>query len=191
MTKTVIDKRDKILKAALSLIVERGFHNTPTSLIAKEAGVATGTLFHHFKSKEELINTLYLDLKTHKMKALTENYNSSDSIEESLKSAWINGVKWGIMNPKEFQFVMQFANSPFITNLTKEQAMDQYESIMGVFDQAIKEGIMKATYPEFVGDYFEGIFNLAISHFRKYPERISEENLEMAFYICWNGIALK
>ena len=191
MKKSIIDKRDQILKASLNLFTERGFHNTPTSLIAKEAGVATGTLFHHFKNKEELINSLYLDLKMNKMKMLSEYINPADTIEVKIKSAWINGVKWGIMHPKEYQFVMQFSNSPFITNLTREQAMGQYESIIGLFEQAIKDGIIKATYPEFVVDYFEGIFNLAVSHFRKYPDKISEENLDMTFDICWDGIATK
>ncbi|MCK5033837.1 MAG: helix-turn-helix transcriptional regulator, partial [Calditrichia bacterium] len=58
MTAEYSEKREAILKATLNLLVERGFHDTPTSLIAKEAGVATGTLFHHFKNKEELINAL-------------------------------------------------------------------------------------------------------------------------------------
>lgn len=191
MNDTIIEKRDKILDASLTLFSERGFHNTPTSLIAKEAGVATGTLFHHFKNKEELINSLYLDLKMNKMKALSEYINPSDSLEAKIKSAWINGVKWGIMHPKEFQFIMQFANSPFITNLTREQAKGQHDAIIGIFEQAIKKGIIKAAYSEFVVDYFEGIFNLAVSHFRKYSSKISEENLEMVFDICWNGIVVK
>ena len=63
MKKPIADKREAILKTALNLFTERGFHNTPTSLIAKEAGVATGTLFHYFKNKEILINELYLHIK--------------------------------------------------------------------------------------------------------------------------------
>jgi len=52
---TISDKRQAILKAALNLFTEQDFHNTPTSLIAREAGAATATLFHHFKNKEILI----------------------------------------------------------------------------------------------------------------------------------------
>ncbi len=191
MNKTHPDKRDQILNASLTLFTERGFHNTPTSLIAREAGVATGTLFHHFKNKEDLINSLYLDLKTKLLQELKQHIDPADSIESRIKSTWTNGVKWGIMHPKEFQFLMQFANSPFITHLTREQAMGQLEAISDLFEQAINEGIIKAAYPEFVIDYFEGIFNLAVSHFRKHPEKISEENLDMAFDICWDGIAIK
>ena len=189
MNNTVLDKRDSILAASLTLFTERGFHNTPTSLIAKEAGVATGTLFHHFKNKEELINSLYLDLKTKLVSALKAHIVSVNDIEDCIKSAMINGVKWGVMHPKEFQFLMQYSNSPFITHLTREQAMSQYEAISDLFEQAMKEGIIKSAYPEFVADYFEGVFNLVVSHFRKHPHKISEENLELAFYICWDGIA--
>jgi len=57
------DKRTAILSASLTLFTERGFHGTPTSMIAREAGIATGTLFHYFKTKEELITALYLSVK--------------------------------------------------------------------------------------------------------------------------------
>jgi AcrR family transcriptional regulator len=190
MTKIKLQKRDAILKAALTLFSERGFHNTPTSLIAKQAGVATGTLFHHFKNKEELINALYLELKMSLVEALKNEVEKSDSLKETLKNTWINGVKWGIMHPKEMQFILQYANSPFISHLTREQAMGQYEFIAEIYEKAMQEGIIKSTYADFVPDYFEGIFNLAVTHFRKHPEKISEENLEMAFDICWDGIAV-
>jgi AcrR family transcriptional regulator len=39
-----LDKKEEILKTALKLFVEFGFHATPTSKIAKEAGIANGTL---------------------------------------------------------------------------------------------------------------------------------------------------
>ncbi len=184
-----MEKRDAILKTALTLFSERGFHNTPTALIAQEAGVATGTLFHHFKNKDELINALYLDLKKALVNALKEKVQDDDPVEDKIKNSWINGVKWGIMHPKEIQFIFQYANSPFITNLTREQAMGQYEFIANVYEQAMQDGIIKSTYAEFVPDYFEGVFNLAVTHFRKHPEKISEDNLLMAFEICWDGIA--
>ncbi len=187
----VLTKKEAILKAALTLFTERGFHNTPTSLIAEKAGVATGTLFHHFKNKEELINVLYLDLKMALVGALRADLENSESIRDKIKNSWISGVKWGIMHPKEVHFIFQFANSPFITHLTREQAKGLHEFILDIYEQAMREGIIKPTYVEFVPDYFEGIFNLAISHFLKHPNKISEENLEMAFDVCWNGIAAR
>ncbi len=56
------DKRIAILEAALRVFAERGNLSAPTSAISKAAGVAEGTLFTYFKSKDDLINELYRDI---------------------------------------------------------------------------------------------------------------------------------
>src|SRR3954467_5507051 len=61
--RAVPDKREAILSAATRLIARLGLHNTPMSALAREAGVATGTLYLYFPSKEATINALYLELQ--------------------------------------------------------------------------------------------------------------------------------
>ena len=183
------EKREAILKATLDLLVERGFHDTPTSLIAKEASVATGTLFHHFKNKEELINALYLETKSKMVNALKKDFTETGSIEEKLKKLWKGSVQWGIMHPKEYQFFQQFSNSPFITKLTRDEALSQFEFIQDIIEEAVNSDSVKDIYPEFFMDFIEGTFILGMNHFRKHPEKISEENMNMMFDICWNGIS--
>jgi len=53
------DKRNAILDAATRLFAERGLTAAPTSEISKQAGIAEGTLFTYFKTKDDLINALY------------------------------------------------------------------------------------------------------------------------------------
>lgn len=48
-------KKDAIIEAATRLFAAKGFHETSTAEVAKEAGVAQGTLFYHFKSKEGIM----------------------------------------------------------------------------------------------------------------------------------------
>src|SRR5258708_16603228 len=57
------DKRNAILGAATRLFAERGLTAAPTSEISKQAGVAEGTLFTYFKTKDDLINPLYREIK--------------------------------------------------------------------------------------------------------------------------------
>ena len=49
------DKQWKILKAALKVFTEKGYSASTTSEIAREAGVAEGTIFRHFKTKKEIL----------------------------------------------------------------------------------------------------------------------------------------
>ncbi len=48
------DSRDEILKAAMQLFANRGFHETSMSEVAREARVSKALIFWHFKTKEEL-----------------------------------------------------------------------------------------------------------------------------------------
>ncbi|MDX2283901.1 MAG: TetR/AcrR family transcriptional regulator [Bacteroidia bacterium] len=50
-----MSRKDQILHAALRLFAARGYDRTPTSLIAKEAGVSSGLIFTHFGDKEGLL----------------------------------------------------------------------------------------------------------------------------------------
>lgn len=58
------DKRSAILDAALRSFAERGVHAVAVPEIAETAGVATGTIYRYFESKEALINALYRREKT-------------------------------------------------------------------------------------------------------------------------------
>lgn len=51
--------RQRLLRAALDLFTSRGYHASTTPEIARRAGVAEGTIYRHFASKEELLNELY------------------------------------------------------------------------------------------------------------------------------------
>ena len=51
--------RQRVIRAALELFTTRGYHDTTTALIAKKAGIAEGTIYRHFASKQQLVNELY------------------------------------------------------------------------------------------------------------------------------------
>ena len=63
MTEDRYDKKAAIASTAVRLFTERGIHGTPTSLIAREAGISNGTLFHYFPTKEDLITFAYREIK--------------------------------------------------------------------------------------------------------------------------------
>ena len=78
-------KKEKIFQAALRLFVKNGIDKTPTAKIASEAGVATGTLFHHFKNKEELyasLNMLTLEVLNDMMRKVYDD--RSLTVEDKL-----------------------------------------------------------------------------------------------------------
>jgi AcrR family transcriptional regulator len=68
------DKRNAVLDAATRLFAERGLTAAPTSEISKQAGVAEGTLFTYFKTKDDLINALYREIKLELADAMMSDF---------------------------------------------------------------------------------------------------------------------
>ena len=55
----VTDKREAILRAAITVFAHNGYFNSKVADIAKEAGVADGTVYLYFKSKEEILHSIF------------------------------------------------------------------------------------------------------------------------------------
>src|SRR5579864_1588104 len=90
-TMTHLEKREAILQAALALFAERGFHNTPMSLIAKQSGASAGTIYHHFVDKDDLIHALYRYVKTTFNRALVAGHAPDLPREQAFRRMWLNG----------------------------------------------------------------------------------------------------
>lgn len=69
-------RRDELLAIAAGLFAERGFKNTTVRDIADAAGILSGSLYHHFDSKESMVDELLDTFQT-------ELWKSYDAIEAS------------------------------------------------------------------------------------------------------------
>ncbi len=75
--------KEKIIKATIKIVNEKGFHKTTTRDIVKEAGVSTGNLYHHFKSKEEIILEL-LQVMFCKVQAEDKKINEKETSPDKI-----------------------------------------------------------------------------------------------------------
>jgi len=92
------DKQEAILAAAARALAEDGASAT-TARIARLAGVAEGTVFTYFDSKDALLNALYLDLKAGMRDAMMTGFPEQASAEQAMRHAWNGYVSWGVANP--------------------------------------------------------------------------------------------
>ena len=90
------------MEAAPKLFTERGFHGISTAHISKKAGVATGTLFKYFSTKENLINSLYFDVKGMLSRSIGKGIETESIFQDKLRKLWSNLINWGVDNHEEF-----------------------------------------------------------------------------------------
>lgn len=156
------DKRKEIQAAALKLFVDYGFHGTPTSKIAAEAGVANGTLFHYYRTKEDLVTDLYNDIKDELNRFITSKVSCDATLETKLKIMFINTLYWALENKEKFYYIHQFYLSPHFEKISKETIHKQSTCHMSLIEQGIKAKLLKPLPVELlltvVGSHLFGIY---------------------------------
>lgn len=84
--------RDRLLEAARELFTTTGYHATTTPIIARRAGVAEGTIYRHFPSKQALLNAAYQEVQRWGIAGVREATTATDrTVGERLN---LLGRKW-------------------------------------------------------------------------------------------------
>jgi AcrR family transcriptional regulator len=104
------DKRNAILSAPSQAFAERGL-GAATSAISSVAGVAEGTLFAYFNTKDELVNALYREIKLELADAMMSGFPRKKNIRSKLQHIWDGYVNWGLANPDQRTVLAQLQAS--------------------------------------------------------------------------------
>jgi len=188
VAKNTIDKRTAILKATLDLISERGFDNTPMSLIAKTAGVSTGIVYHYFSGKEELINDLYKEIKLETIRAMLVGYSEDSSLEDRFLGIWYSYVRYSLNHPTTGLFLEQFENSPYIRHVMEEDIMHAIAPFFNLFQQGVEEGVFKPLSPVVLFDLgFSAATSLVKRHIAGVVT-LDDELVQAAANACWDAV---
>jgi AcrR family transcriptional regulator len=184
-----MNKRDSIYETALRLFNENGFDRTPTARIAKESGVAIGTLFHYFSTKEELINSLYLKCKDSLIGKMLDGTSGEKAYRGRLKRIYSNFLHWSTEYTGEFLFFQQFSNSVHINAKTKEEGLNKFSVMLDLLREGIENEIIRKTDE---GYLITVIVSLIMSNANYFIENKSildeDEFVEESFSFIWNSI---
>lgn len=182
------NKRRAISEAAINLIYKVGFAETSMAKIAKEAGVSSSTIYVYFNNKEDMLNKLYVYCKSRIFESVFESIDFDLPVYEILKQAFYNFYNVMITRPVLFFFSEQFANSPFINRLTKEQVTFQYDKIIQVINRGIKEKILVDThYYIILMQLFSPILML-VKHSNEQGDRLEKKWVDDTFKLSWKAV---
>jgi AcrR family transcriptional regulator len=141
------DKRIAILSAATHVFAERGLADAPTSEISKQAGVAEGTLFTYFKTKDDLINSLYREIKLELADAMMSDFPRKKGIRAKLEQVWTGYVNWGVANPEERKVMSQLQVSDILTQESRDAGMAPFAELKTMTREAIEQRILRDDVP--------------------------------------------
>jgi TetR/AcrR family transcriptional regulator, repressor of fatR-cypB operon len=97
--------REAVLEAALDVFCRNTFNGTPIALIAERAGVAAGTIYRHFPSKEALGNAVYQRWKTRVVEYLEAGADPDESVRETFTRIWRQSLAFARDHPQALAFL--------------------------------------------------------------------------------------
>ena len=182
------DKRNAILDAATRLFAERGLTAAPTSEISKLAGVAEGTLFTYFQTKDELMNALYREIKLELADAMMSGFPRKQRVCTRLRHVWDGYVNWGIANPKQRKVLAQLTVSEVLTKESRDAGSAPFVEFQTMIRDAIEQRLFRNDLPvelisKSLAALVEATIDLTVSNRSK-----AKQYRDSGFQMFWAGI---
>ena len=178
-----VDKRRVILDAAVRVFARQGFHTCRVSDVADEAGVAYGLVYHYFSSKDEILDTLFLERWDVMLEAIAEADGSGRSAREKLATIAGFIVDSYRHDPELMKVIVvevtRAANTFGRTHLRKIR--DAYALIATIVARAQEEGLFRPEVtPEFAALAFYGSIEQVLTSWIFDSRVIPDDELERA-----------
>ncbi len=181
------DKRNAILAAAAQVFAERGL-GAATSAISNAAGVAEGTLFTYFKTKDDLVNALYRDIKLELADAMMAGFPRKKSVRQRLEHVWNHYVAWGVANPTQHRVLRQLEVWGGLTPESKTAGSAPFAEIQSMAEAAVAQHIIQDLPHPFIAAAMSALAETTIEFMRQ-DARKAETYRVAGFEMLWAGIA--
>jgi len=183
------DKRNAILAAAIQVFADRGLA-APTAAITSAAGIAEGSLFTYFKTKDELINALYRELKLELADAMMSSFPRKQSVRHRLEHVWNGYVNWGIANPDHQKVLKQIQVWGGLTEESKQAGSAPFAEFQRMAEDAVTQGIYKNIPQAFIGAALVALADMTMDFMVRKPES-AEMYRTAGFEMLWAGITCR
>ena len=182
-------KYNAVVKSSIELTNKLGFSGISISKIAKKANVSPATIYIYFKNKEDLLTTIYCDIRKKAGESVLTNINANMSIKEQFNSIWINSFSFYMNHPEYTQYREQFEQTKMMKEInTDEFGLNKYT--IELLTKGIENKIIQdLPIPILISFAFIPIITLLRFHFSNIVI-MSEEEIDNACKIAWKAIAV-
>jgi AcrR family transcriptional regulator len=186
-----IDKRERILAAAATLIVRNGLQCS-MSAIAEEAGVATGSLYNYFDSKEALVRGVYgrvTEQMTELVSVETDEAMPHDVRVQRYIAKYLDFIQRDPLRAALFDYL---DNTPFITLGDAKVIFQPFvDYAIDLIAAAQAAGVVRPGAPTMLASYVRGAIRNSIKRRRMRTDPITSEELDLIADMCWQALAAR
>ncbi len=154
--------KENIIATAVQLFMEKGFEKTSMQDIANTLGISKGGIYHHFKSKEEIINIV----RENKANHVEENLNrwmdtiDAQSAREKLTAILEKNIADQEAHSFDDVFSTQIKSADFIVAMMNNSINDSAPVFANIMKDGLKDGSITTNYPEECAEVFFLLMNI-------------------------------
>jgi AcrR family transcriptional regulator len=177
------DKRNKLLEAATRVIVLHGL-GASTALIAKEAGVSSGSLFTYFETKADLFNELYLEIKSEMASIALQGVPANAKTEDEFYHLWVSMTRWAVSNPEKRRVLAQLAVCEEITQATRDTGHKFMANVAQIIDRSRANGPLCDAPMAFAMAIINSVADTTMDFMVQEPQN-ADRHCELGFRALW------
>lgn len=179
-----IDRPAAIRRALRDLVAEHGFHGASMSQVARAAGVATGTAYVHYESKDHLVIDTYLEIKGELAEAVLDDLDPTAEVPDQYRQVVKATYRHVTQSPQRARFLAQIEGSPY-----REEAhrrfLERGDRLVGVLVPLL-QGRLVPLPPDVIWSMSLGLVIQLVAS----GVTLKDEELEALVDATWRGITL-
>lgn len=184
-----MSKRDDILRATLKLIIKSGVQSLTLATILEEANAGYGTLYNHFKSKDELILVLYQDIRKKISHVVLADLDDALDTKRKFDQFVSKYLYYCIDNIDEMNFIEQF--SYFYADVNVIVGLDDdgfYDALVQLIKRGQSEDLIKPAKIEVLIQVINGSVMAIARGMRSGKYEFIEKDEKDFLQICWDSV---
>jgi AcrR family transcriptional regulator len=185
-TPVAVNRAEAVRHALIRLVARDGFHGTSMAAIAKEAGVATGTAYVHYASKDDLVLATYLEVKQALGEAALAGVDPGASSREQFGQLWTGVLHHLEADPDRARFLAQADSSPY-AQIAHEKAISALD------DPLMSSPVVASLLQQMVSLPAEVLFDLAVGpiiRLTAIQRSVDESMVEPLIEACWRAVTV-
>jgi AcrR family transcriptional regulator len=183
------DRRAALLAAATKVFAETGLAAS-TSLISSTAGVSEGSFFTYFKTKDDLVNALYREIRLDLAGAVLAEFPRKAGVRQRLEHVFANYVSWGVRNPAARNALKLVSMSSVITESTRAEGGILFAEVERMHLDAIEQRKVQVLPAHMASQTLKAMAEMTMELIDREPKQAATYEA-LGFRLLWGALTSK
>jgi AcrR family transcriptional regulator len=183
------EKRRAIRDAAVAEVIDGGLSGASVAKIAKRAGVSAGTIYLYFPNKDELLQQVYLEIKTEFHDQMMAANDASAPTADKIHNMWLSMFHYLSAHPNDFLFAEYVSAAKVLDAVSQSEVTAMSDQLASILRGAINDGTLGEAPIDSIVALLVSPATQLVRKSIVTNKAISRETVDQTYTMIWKAIA--